>query len=88
MSLFRRQLPQNILQYPAVFEVLDLLRRVDADIGGELLHGAFGGCSFHRERLALSKPARQKRCEPSKVIDLFAIESKRLRALPSFELQR
>src|ERR1035441_7459323 len=86
-GLFRRQLPQHVLQNAAVLKVLDLLRRIDPDLGRELLHSPIGSGSLHRERPPTGKLRPQQSRQPREVVDLFARQPQRLHILPILKLQ-
>ena len=71
-GLLRRQLPQHILQDAAVLEVLNLLRRIDADPGGELFHRSIGCNRFHGQIAAVSQSLLQEICQASERENLIA----------------
>src|SRR5215468_7112988 len=68
----RQQLPQHIMQDPAVLVIKDLLRRVDPYLCVE-----FNGCSVipssvHLDKASLGELGIQKSLEPDNVISLFS----------------
>ena len=58
--LLRRQLPQHVLQYSAMLEVLDLLRRIDAHLGDRTPSPSVSGSRLHLQCAPRSKLWRQQ----------------------------
>src|SRR6516225_2382756 len=85
--LLRSQLPQHVLQNSAVLEVLDLLRRVDADPGLELLFRSIGSGGNHIQRASALELRSEQRLETREIEHFLAGQSKRFRALLLIDLE-
>ena len=79
---------QYVQQDSTVLVVLDLLRRIDADLGVEFLYPAIGSFRFHFQCASIGKLRFEQIGQPGEVVHLFARETKRLDILPFFKLQR
>src|ERR1700688_3865276 len=70
-----------------MLEVLDLLRRIDADPGLELLLAPVRSQSRDIQRAPIGKFRFEQRAQSRKIEHLLARQSQRFGALPVFELQ-
>ncbi len=70
-----------------MLEVLNLLRRINADLCFELLHCLIGSGSLYSEHAAICEAVFQHRGQSGKIVDLFAGEPEGFNALAVFELQ-
>src|SRR5205823_7018843 len=88
LSRRRRQLPQHVLENPAVPVVLQLLRRIDPYQRAQLDARPVGASRRDGQLLAAREPLGEQGGETGQIEGFFPGEPERLRGLARQELQR